>query len=125
MLQVSRTVVVLYGLIMGRSIFELDGPSSMHVNQSDVQNLMIQVAAVNPGALSCALNVAGIDLNWLYLLMGLLIGPAVPPVSFCLTWRKATRAGAVGGALSGIVTGLLAWLIYAKVRRCPSRVVKP
>ena len=38
------------------------------------------------GALSCIFNAAGIDLNWLFLLMGLMIGPAVPPVTFCLTW---------------------------------------
>ena len=38
------------------------------------------------GALSCIFHVAGIDLNWLYLLMGILIGPAVPPVTFCLIW---------------------------------------
>ena len=67
------------------------------------------------GGLSCILHVAGIDLNWLYLLMGLLIGPAVPPVSFCLTWKKASRAGAVSGALSGITTGVVSWLVYAKV----------
>ena len=34
---------------------------------------------------------AGIDLNWLYLLMGLLIGPAVPPVTFALTWYAPQR----------------------------------
>jgi Na+(H+)/acetate symporter ActP len=82
--QVSRIVVVLFGLVMG--------------------------------ALSCILHIAGISLNWLFLLMGILIGPAVPPLSFCLTWRKATRAGAVSGAVSGIVCGILSWLVYARVR---------
>lgn len=54
-----------------------------------VQDCMKGVIArmmCDTGALSCIFNAAGIDLNWLYLLMGLLIGPAVAPVSFCLTW---------------------------------------
>ena len=83
-MQVSRIVVVLFGLVMG--------------------------------GLSCVLHVAGISLNWLFLLMGILIGPAVPPLSFCLTWSKASRAGAISGALSGITCGILSWLVYAKVR---------
>ncbi|CAL5219522.1 g1369 [Coccomyxa viridis] len=83
LIAVSRTVVVLYGLVMG--------------------------------ALSCIFNAAGIDLNWLFLLMGIMIGPAVPPVTFCLTWNRATRAGAVSGALSGFACGIISWLACAKI----------
>ena len=53
--------------------------------------MLISLLARITGALSCIFNVAGIDLNWLYLLMGLLIGPAVPPVTFALTWYAPQR----------------------------------
>ena len=53
--------------------------------------MLFSLLACITGALSCIFNVAGIDLNWLYLLMGLLIGPAVPPVTFALTWYAPQR----------------------------------
>lgn len=60
-------------------------------------------------------HVAGIDLGWLFLVMGLLIGGAVFPVAFSICWKKQTRAGAISGALLGLVAGLSAWLAEAKV----------
>jgi hypothetical protein len=60
-------------------------------------------------------NVIGIDLGWLFLVMGLLIGGAVMPAAFAITWKKQSRAGAIAGALSGLVAGLTAWLVEAKV----------
>lgn len=60
-------------------------------------------------------HVAGIDLGWLFLVMGLLIGGAVFPVAFSICWKKQTRAGAVVGALLGLVAGIAAWLAEAKV----------
>lgn len=60
-------------------------------------------------------NVIGIDLGWLFLVMGLLIGGAVFPVAFSITWKKQSRAGAIAGALCGLAAGLTAWLVEAKV----------
>ena len=60
-------------------------------------------------------NVIGIDLGWLFLVMGLLIGGAVFPAAFAITWRGQSRAGAIAGAISGLVAGLTAWLVEAKV----------
>ncbi|EXJ59059.1 hypothetical protein A1O7_06490 [Cladophialophora yegresii CBS 114405] len=60
-------------------------------------------------------NVIGIDLGWLFLVMGLLIGGAVMPTAFAITWKKQSRAGAIAGSLSGLVAGLTAWLVEAKV----------
>ncbi|KIW95404.1 uncharacterized protein Z519_03988 [Cladophialophora bantiana CBS 173.52] len=60
-------------------------------------------------------NVIGIDLGWLFLVMGLLIGGAVFPVAFAITWKGQSRAGAIAGALSGLAAGLTAWLVEAKV----------
>ncbi|OAP60604.1 hypothetical protein AYL99_05606 [Fonsecaea erecta] len=60
-------------------------------------------------------NVIGIDLGWLFLVMGLLIGGAVFPVAFAITWKGQSRAGAIAGAVSGLAAGLTAWLVEAKV----------
>lgn len=45
--------------------------------------------------------------------MGLLIGGAVFPAAFAITWKGQTSAGAVSGALSGLAAGLIAWLTTA------------
>ncbi|KAK6380776.1 hypothetical protein LTS17_004977 [Exophiala oligosperma] len=60
-------------------------------------------------------HVIGIDLGWLFLVMGLLIGGAVFPAAFAITWKKQSRAGAIAGALSGLAAGLTAWLAEAQV----------
>ena len=46
--------------------------------------------------------------------MGLLIGGAVFPAAFAITWRGQTSAGAISGALSGLVAGQIAWLVTAR-----------
>jgi hypothetical protein len=46
--------------------------------------------------------------------MGLLIGGAVFPTAFAITWRKQTKAAAIAGCLSGLAVGLTAWLATAK-----------
>ena len=53
--------------------------------------------------------------------MGVLIGPAVLPIAFSITWDKCSALGAVAGALVGQCAGLTAWLVttvalYDKVR---------
>jgi hypothetical protein len=46
--------------------------------------------------------------------MGLLIGGAVFPTAFTITWRKQSRIGAISGCLGGLAAGLTAWLTTAK-----------
>jgi hypothetical protein len=60
-------------------------------------------------------NVVGIDLGWIFLVMGLLIGGAVFPAAFAITWKKQSKAGAISGAIGGLAAGLTAWLVEAKV----------
>ena len=45
--------------------------------------------------------------------MGLLIGGAVFPAAFAITWVGQTSAGALSGAISGLAAGLIAWLTTA------------
>ncbi|KAJ3033959.1 hypothetical protein HDV00_005621 [Rhizophlyctis rosea] len=66
------------------------------------------------GILATVLSKIGISLGYLYLLMGVLISPAVAPVAFTLTWKKQTATAAISGALGGFAGGLAAWLITTK-----------
>jgi hypothetical protein len=62
---------------------------------------------------ACIWNAIGIDLGWLFLVMGLLIGGAVFPAAFAITWKGQTKAGAISGAVVGLCAGLIAWLVTA------------
>ncbi len=62
---------------------------------------------------ACIWNAIGIDLGWLFLVMGLLIGGAVFPAAFTITWKGQTKAGAIAGAVTGLCAGLIAWLVTA------------
>lgn len=75
---------------------------------------MICVFGLAMAVFACIWNAIGIDLGWLFLVMGLLIGGAVFPVAFAITWKGQTKAGALSGALSGLAAGLIAWLTTAK-----------
>jgi Na+/proline symporter len=80
-----------------------------------VSHVMICVFGVVMAVFACIWNAVGIDLGWLFLTMGLLIGGAVFPAAFSITWKGQTRLGALCGALGGLVAGPTAWLVEAKV----------
>lgn len=78
-----------------------------------VSHVMIGVFGLTMAIFACIWNVIGIDLGWLFLVMGLLIGGAVFPAAFAITWKGQTRAGAISGAVTGLCAGILAWLVTA------------
>lgn len=80
-----------------------------------VSHCMIGVWGLVMALFASIWNIIGIDLGWLFLVMGLLIGGAVFPAAFAITWLGQTRAGAISGALVGLAAGLTAWLVEAKV----------
>ncbi|KAN0115025.1 Na+/solute symporter [Hyaloscypha variabilis] len=79
-----------------------------------VAHIMICVFGLVMAAFACIWNAIGIDLGWLFLVMGLLIGGAVFPAAFTIIWKKQSKYGAVSGALGGLAAGLIAWLVTAK-----------
>lgn len=79
-----------------------------------IAHVMICVFGLSMAIFACIWNVVGIDLGWLFLVMGLLIGGAVFPVAFAITWKGQTRAGALAGAITGLFAGVLAWLVTAQ-----------
>ncbi|KAJ7461689.1 solute symporter family transporter [Mycena galericulata] len=79
-----------------------------------VSHIMICVFGLTMAIFACIWNAIGIDLGWLFLVMGLLIGGAVFPAAFAITWKGQTRAGAFSGAVGGLAAGLVAWLVTAR-----------
>jgi Na+/proline symporter len=47
--------------------------------------------------------------------MGVVVGSAVPPIAFCITWNKISAAGAISGALAGLFGAIITWICTAKV----------
>ncbi|KAK2779348.1 hypothetical protein FQN53_001418 [Emmonsiellopsis sp. PD_33] len=80
-----------------------------------VSHIMICAFGVLMAGIACIWNVIGIDLGWLYYTMGLLVGGAVFPAAFAVTWKRQSKAGAISGAIGGLVAGLIAWLVETKV----------
>ena len=90
-------------------------PSASPESLVKVAHINVCVFGLTMAVFSIIWQVIGIDLGWLFLVMGLLIGGAVFPVAFAITWKKQTKAGAISGALVGLVAGITAWLVEAKV----------
>lgn len=80
-----------------------------------VSHWMICFFAAVMASFACIWNAVGIDLGWLFLVMGLIIGGAVFPAAFTVLWKRQTRAAAVSGSLLGLAAGVIAWLVEAKV----------
>mmetsp|Transcript_11659 Transcript_11659/g.23207 ORF Transcript_11659/g.23207 Transcript_11659/m.23207 type:complete len:662 (-) Transcript_11659:80-2065(-) len=78
-----------------------------------VSRIVIVVFGLGMGGFAIALNTARLHLGWVYLFMGIIIGPAVFPLWNMMTWRKASGTGAVVAALSGLVLGILVWTLSA------------
>lgn len=68
------------------------------------------------GAFAIALQEMGLNLGWVYLFMGVMIGSAVIPLWNLMTWKKASGTGAVVAAWGGLALSLTAWLVGAKLQ---------
>lgn len=49
--------------------------------------------------------------------MGVVIGSAVIPIAFSITWAKCSAFGAIAGAVGGLIGAIITWLVTAKVRQ--------
>lgn len=61
-----------------------------------VSRLAVLGFALFAGVWSIVLVRIGIDINWLFFVIGLLVASVFPPISFLLTWNAVPRAR-VGG----------------------------
>jgi Na+/proline symporter len=76
--------------------------------------IMVCVYGVISGCLAIILLKLNLSLGWVYLFMGVVIGGAVLPFAFSITWRNCSAAGAMSGAIVGTAGALITWLVTAK-----------
>jgi Na+/proline symporter len=68
------------------------------------------------GALAILIQTIGLNLGWVYLFMGIVIGSAVCPLWNLMTWSKASGKGAVIAAWAGLMLAIVGWLVGAVVQ---------
>lgn len=81
-----------------------------------VSRVVIVVYGLLMGVLAILLDAIGLNLGWVYLFMGVVIGSAVIPLWNLMTWNKASGTGAVVAAWGGLVLALTGWLVGAQIQ---------
>ena len=81
-----------------------------------VSRYVIVLFGLFSGCFSIALYEMGLNLGWVYLFMGIVIGSAVFPLWFLMTWSKASGTGAIVAAWGGLALAVATWLIAAQVQ---------
>jgi len=81
-----------------------------------VSRIVIVVYGLLMGAFSIVLKEIGLNLGWVYLFMGIVIGSAVIPLWNMMTWEKANGTGAVIAAWGGLACALISWFVAASIQ---------
>lgn len=81
-----------------------------------VSRVVIVLFGLFMGCFSIILFEIGLNLGWVYLFMGVVIGSAVVPLWNMMTWKKASGTGAIIAAWSGLILALIGWLVAANVQ---------
>jgi Na+/proline symporter len=76
-----------------------------------VSRIAVVAYGVFMGVLAIILQEIGLNLGWVYLFMGIVIGSAVFPIYCCLTWTKTSAFAAIAGAGTGQIAALICWLV--------------
>lgn len=90
---------------------EATGPQILFVSR-----VVIVVFGLLMGVFAILLDEIGVNLGWVYLFMGVMIGSAVVPLWNMMTWDKASGTGAVVAAWGGLAFSVVGWLIAASVQ---------
>jgi SSS family transporter len=85
-------------------------PKSTDESLLKKSRLLIVGFGLGMGVLATALLQIGVSLQYVYLVMGILIGSAVAPIALTLLWKKTEKHAAVFGAIGGLAAGLAVWL---------------
>jgi len=81
-----------------------------------VSRIVIVVYGLFMGAFSIVLNELGLNLGWVYLFMGIVIGSSVIPLWNMMTWEKASGTGAVVAAWGGFGLAVIAWFVTCTIQ---------
>lgn len=88
-------------------------PSATGRELMRVSRFAILAFGVGMGILASLLFQLGVSLQYVYLMMGIMIGSAVAPISFSILWHKTNRYAATTAALLGLAFGVGTWLYAA------------
>ncbi|CAN8070123.1 unnamed protein product [Agarophyton chilense] len=80
-----------------------------------VSRVAIVVFGVLMGVFGIVLNAIGVKIGFLYLFMGVMIGSAVVPVAFSISWSKCSGLAAMCGAIGGLALGFTTWIVYGAI----------
>eukprot|EP01023_Acetabularia_acetabulum_P051081 TRINITY_DN5612_c0_g3_i1.p1 TRINITY_DN5612_c0_g3~~TRINITY_DN5612_c0_g3_i1.p1 ORF type:complete len:683 (+),score=122.91 TRINITY_DN5612_c0_g3_i1:137-2185(+) len=107
---------VAVGSLVSYDIYKMYiNPSASGVQIIAVSRFAICAFGVLSGGVVVALLEIGVNLGWVYLFIGIVIGSAIIPISFTLTWKDANPVGAIAGAIIGMICAVIAWLSYAQL----------
>jgi SSS family transporter len=81
-----------------------------------VSRIVIVCFGLFMGVFAIVLQEIGLNLGWVYLFMGVVIGSAVCPLWNLMTWKKASGTGAVIAAWAGFILAVVGWLVAAKIQ---------
>lgn len=81
-----------------------------------ISRVVIGVFGAIMGVLAIILNAIGLNLGWVYLFMGIMIGSGVIPMALCLTWSKTNGRAATAACIIGTVLALISWIVAASVQ---------
>lgn len=88
-------------------------PSSTGRELMRISRITILTFGMGMGVLVSILLQIGASLQYVYLAMGVLIGPAVVPITLSVIWKGANRRAITAGALVGLLGGVICWITTA------------
>ncbi|RNA39194.1 urea-proton symporter DUR3-like [Brachionus plicatilis] len=80
-----------------------------HLNS--IKSLVIVLITIVMLVVSILLFYLKLNLNWLYLFMGIIVGPAVFPIALSLFWARMNSFSMFFSALSGSFVGIISWIL--------------
>lgn len=80
-----------------------------------ISRFTILTFGIGMGILASILFQFGVSLQYVYLMMGILIGSAVAPISLGILWKKTNRNAATVAAIAGLACGVLGWIVSANL----------
>ena len=88
-------------------------PSSTGRELIRISRFTILIFGIGMGILASILFQLGVSLQYVYLMMGILIGSAVAPISLGILWKKTNRNAATVAAIAGLLCGIVGWIVFA------------
>merc|ERR1719191_748593 len=92
----------------------VSGESLEGTIQLRVSKACTLIFALFMGFLAILLQELGLNLGFVYMSMGCIIGSAVGPASLAILYEKANGLGIAAGCIGGLFLGLLAWCLRAQ-----------